>query len=110
MFIVSGSCSWDGGTLLGRDDQRGTRRQGPRPALGGGVAAPVRARRHGFALHQEGVRVYGGACAERDPVMDEGDAPDAASGLDNRVVGLKGAVLQGVALDDAPGGERAVAA
>src|SRR5277367_6719406 len=114
MSIVSGSCSWDSswdrGTLLGRDDRGGTLRQRAPSALAGGVAAPARAGRDVLALHQEGIGVEGGAFAHRDPVVDEGGAPDAASGPEDDVIGFEGAVLQGMALDDAPGGERAVAA
>jgi hypothetical protein len=84
----------DSGALLGGDDLGGTLRQGTRSALGGGIAAPVRDGRHVFALHQEGIRVERGPVAHRDPVMDEGDAADAAAGPDDGVAGLEGAVLK----------------
>src|SRR6185437_15021523 len=104
MSIVSASFSRDGSTLLGGDDLEGALRQSGPSVLDGGVADPVRAGRHVFALHQEGIGVERGAIGHRDAVMDEGGGPEAASGPDDGVVGLEGAVLQGMALDDAPGG------
>src|ERR1700685_1950708 len=110
MSIVSMLLFVDSAALCGGDDLGGWLRQGARSVLGGGIAAPVRVGRYVLALHQEGIGVERGAFAHRDPVMDEGDAPDAASGPDNGAVGFEGAVLEGMALDDAPGGEGGVAA
>src|ERR1700722_3571288 len=110
MSIASGLLFVNSDTLLDGNDLESTRRQVGPSVLDGGVAAPARASRHVFALHQEGIGVERGAFAHRGPVVDEGDAADAAASPDDSAAGLEGAVLQGMALDDAPGGQGGVTA
>src|SRR5258708_4306025 len=65
------------------------------------VAAPVRAWRDIFALHEEGVGGEHRALTQHYVVVDEGAYPDRAASADRCGAGFERAVLLRLALDDA---------